>query len=63
MEICRGTLRLHFLGRMCTHDDENGRFWKEDTKVALPSLKSAQAVGGGDCPEASTPSRENDAML
>lgn len=66
MEICRGTLRLHILGRMCTQDDENGSFWKEDTKVALPSLRSAQAAEWRRlkvCPETSAPSIVNDVGL
>lgn len=40
IETCRYTLRLHFLNRMFSHDDENGRFWKEDAISAFPSLTS-----------------------
>lgn len=45
IEIRRGTLRLHFLDRMYTQDDENGSFLEEVAKTAflpLRSLNSAQ---------------------
>ena len=47
VEKRRHTLRLNFLERMCTQNDGNGEFWKEDAKKAFPALRSVRS----DCGE------------
>lgn len=41
VEICQHTFRLNFLERLCTQEDGNDDFWKEDTRQSFSSLESA----------------------
>ena len=44
--IRQHTLRLNFLDRMCSQDEENGKFWKENAKKAFPALRSVHSDEG-----------------
>ena len=48
VETRRHTLRLGFLGRMCSQHDEIGEFWKEDAKKVFPTLRSVHSDDGGE---------------
>lgn len=65
VNICRYTLWWHFLGHMYTQDNDNGKFWKEDSKKAFPAFRSVYTVIGSTtiCPEMSVPSIVNVNML
>lgn len=44
IKTLQDTLRLHFLDRVCTQDDENGNFWNEDAKTGFLSLRSVHSA-------------------
>ena len=42
----RNILRLSFLGRMCSQDDETGAFWKGEARPFFPLLRSVHLADG-----------------
>ena len=43
IKMRRHTLRLSFLDRMCSQDNETESFWKEDARLSFPSLRSVHS--------------------